>query len=133
MDKIKTDKVTLRKFGLTMAVCFAVITLIIFLRHKHSTALTSFIALFFLLLALYIPASLKYFYIVWMKLAFILSWFNTRLILCLIFYCIFSPVGLIMRLFRIDVLERKFERFRDSYWKPKENSRNLLADYERRF
>jgi len=133
MDKIKTDKATLRKFGLTMAVCFAVITLIIFFRHKHSTTLTSIIALFFLLFALSTPALLKYFYIAWMKLAFILSWFNTRLLLCLVFYFIFSPVGLIMRLLRIDVLERKFKSSCDSYWKPKESNQPLPADYERQF
>jgi hypothetical protein len=133
MDKIKTDKATLRKFGLTMAVCFAVITLIIFLRHKHSAVPTTVIALSFLLLGLGAPALLKYFYIAWMKLAFILTWFNTRLLLCLIFYFIFSPVGLIMRLFRIDVLERKSKSSCDSYWKPKEGNQLLPADYERQF
>jgi len=133
MDKIKTDKNTLRKFGLTMAVCFAVITLIIFFRHKHSTAPTSIIALFFLLFALSIPALLKYFYIAWMKLAFILGWFNTRLLLCLIFYFIFLPVGLVMRLFRVDPLDRKFNRGISSYWKPKEKKEFSMADYERQF
>lgn len=133
MDKIKTDKATLKKFGLTMAVCFAVITLIIFFRHKHSTAPTSAIALSFLLLGMGLPLSLKYVYIAWMRLAFILGWVNTRLLLCLIFYIIFSPVGLLMRLLRIDLLERKFNRPCDSYWKPKEHKQFAPADYERQF
>jgi len=133
MDKIKTDRATLRKFGLTMAACFAMITLIIFLRHKHSTVMTSVISLCFLLCASTIPALLKYFYIVWMKFAFILGWFNTRLLLCVFFYLILSPIGLLMRLFKIDLLDRRFNRTRQSYWKPKENKEFSIADYERQF
>ncbi|MFA5144382.1 MAG: SxtJ family membrane protein [Candidatus Omnitrophota bacterium] len=133
MDKIKTDKNILRNFGLIMALCFAGITLILFLRDKHSLILTGVVSLFFLLLTLCAPALLKYFYIPWMKLAFVLSWLNTRLLLCFIFYFIFSPIGLIMRLFRVDLLERKFDRSRGSYWKPKENKQFLPADYERQF
>lgn len=133
MDKIRTDKATLRKFGLTMAICFGVIALIIFLKHKHSVVPVSVVAVFFLLAAFGVPGSLKYVYIVWMKLAFVLGWFNTRLILCIIFYLIFFPVGLIMRLCRIDVLERKFDRSGSSYWKAKEKKSRSLADYERQF
>ncbi len=133
MDKIKTDRATLRKFGLTMAACFAVITTIIFLRHKHSTVITSLISLSFLLFAATIPALLKYFYITLMKFAFILGWFNTRLLLCVIFYLVFSPIGLLMRLFKIDLLDRRFNRTSQSYWKPKEKKVFSAIDYERQF
>ncbi len=133
MGIIKTDRATLRKFGLTMAVCFAMITAVIFLRHGYSTVIISVISLSFLLFAVTIPALLKYFYIAWMKFAFILSWFNTRLLLCVIFYLIFSPIGLLMRLFKIDLLDRRFNRTRQSYWKPKENKVFSAIDYERRF
>lgn len=116
-----------------MAVCFTVITLIVFLKHKHSTNLTSVLALSFLLLGVGLPSSLKYVYIAWMRLAFILGWVNTRLLLCLIFYIIFSLVGLLMRLLRIDLLERKLNRSCDSYWKLKEAKKFAPADYERQF
>jgi hypothetical protein len=133
MSKIKTDRATLRKFGLIMAFCFTVVTLVIFFRHKGSWTPTSIMALSFLLVGLGRPALLKYFYILWMKLALILSWFNTRLLLCLIFYFLFSPGGLIMRLFRIDFLERNFKNACDSYWKPKKCTHSLPTDYERQF
>ena len=131
MEKIKTDKATLRKFGLTMAFCFAVITLAIFLKHKLLINPTLITALFFLIFAVSAPLLLKYLYIVWMALAFILSWFNTRLLLGVIFYFIFAPVGLFMRLFRIDPLEIKPRRQNSSYWKPKEIEESTPTDYER--
>ncbi|MDP3041954.1 MAG: SxtJ family membrane protein [Candidatus Omnitrophota bacterium] len=74
---------------------------------------------------------LKYIYILWMRLAYILSWVNTRILLVIIFYLVFSPIGLFMRLFRIDPLERKFRRLNVSYWKPKAGKRVLPTDYHR--
>lgn len=131
MDKIKTDRATLRKFGLMMALGFVLISLIIFTKHKHSLTLTVVAALSWMLTAIFAPGLLKYIYIFWMKLAYILSWINTRLLLCIIFYLVFSPVGLFMRLFRVNLLERKLGGFNDSYWKPKANGRSLPADYHR--
>ncbi|MDD5505552.1 MAG: SxtJ family membrane protein [Candidatus Omnitrophica bacterium] len=76
---------------------------------------------------------MKYLYHFWMKLAFFLSWFNTRMLLCIMFYAVFSPAGLLMRLFRVDLLERRFDKSAKSYWKLKENKTSMAADYERQF
>jgi len=131
MNKIKTDRTILRKFGLIMASGFFLISLIVFIKHKHSVAPTAVIALSFMLVATFAPVLLKYLYIFWMKLADILSWVNTRLLLGIIFYLILSPVGLFMRLFRIDLLEKNSGPHIDSYWKPKTGDRSLPADYHR--
>jgi len=133
MDKAKTDKITLRKFGLTMSVSFAVFALVISLKKGQVTVIVPTISLIFLTAALISPRLLRYFYIFWMKLAFLLGWFNTRLLLCIIFYAVFAPIGLFMRLFRIDLLERRFDEGMSSYWKPKENKSLAADDYERQF
>ena len=65
-----------------------------------------------------------------MKLSFILAWINTRLILIVIFYLIFAPIGIAMRLFRLDLLDRKIDKNTASYWKNK-IIHNLY--YERQF
>lgn len=135
MDKIKTDRTTLRKFGFLMATALVLIGLIIFTKHKHSVTPTVVMALSFMLItisiAIFAPLLLKYPYILWMRLAGILSWVNTRLLLAIIFYLVFSPVGLFRRLFRIDLLERGPGPLNDSYWKPKAGKRELPDDYHR--
>ena len=131
MDKIKTDRNTLRKFGLIVALGLVVISWIIFTKHKHPVTPTVVITLSFMLIVIFAPALLKYLYIFWMKLAYILSWVNTRILLGIIFYLIFSPVGLFMRLFRIDHLERNSGPLGDSYWKPKTKKGSLPVDYHR--
>ncbi|MDP3732510.1 MAG: SxtJ family membrane protein [Candidatus Omnitrophota bacterium] len=133
MDKLKLDRRSLRQFGITMAIAFLIITLIVLIRHKYSVIATSIISITFLILAFASPALLKPIYILWMKLAFVLGWINTRLILFILFYLLFTPIGLVMRLFKVDLLERKIEKNKDSYWKKKEKMEFNLSNYERQF
>ena len=65
-------------------------------------------------LALVYPLSLGPFYKVWMRFAEALGWVNTRIILSLIFFLIFFPFGLVMRLFN-DPMRRKLEKSAPSY------------------
>ena len=69
----------------------------------------------------------------WMKLAHALAWFNTRVILVLIFYSLITPIGLIMRLFGLDSLDKKIEKDNKSYWKEKSKRESNQLNYERQF
>ena len=80
-----------------------------------------------------IPKLLKPAYSAWMKFASILAWINTRIILFLIFYLVFTPIGLLMRLFRAGLLDIRVEKDRQSYWKKKEKPAFNPSDYERQF
>jgi hypothetical protein len=133
MQTINTDKPALRKFGITMAIALMVITTITVLRHKHSATPITTAAIIFLIAAWAIPAVLRPFYIAWMRLGFILSWINTRLILILAFYLLISPVALMMKLFGADLLDQRINRTKKTYWLLKEKSQQAAQNYERRF
>lgn len=72
------------------------------------------IAAVLILFALIAPAALGPFYKVWMKFAEVLGWINTRIILGFIFFVIFLPFGLVMRLFR-DPMRRKLNSSDNTY------------------
>jgi hypothetical protein len=65
-------------------------------------------------MALIIPAALGPVYNVWMRFAEALGWVNTRIILSVIFFVVFFPFGIIMRMFK-DPMRRKFDPAVDSY------------------
>ena len=133
MEKLNLDKKSLRKFGITMAIALLIITFIIFIRHKYSPMPTFIISAIFFISAFTIPTLLRPIYVIWMKFAFILSWINTRLILFIIFYLIFTPIGLGMRLFGVDLLDRGIDKSKNSYWKKKEKRDFNPLDSERQF
>jgi membrane-associated phospholipid phosphatase len=133
MEESSLDKKILKKFGITMGVVFSIITFFILIRHKYSILPTSIISVIFFISAFMMSVLLKPIYIFWMKLAFILSWINTGLILFIIFYLIFTPIGLGMRLFGADLLDKKIDKHKKSYWKEKKNKEFSPLDYEKQF
>lgn len=67
------------------------------------------------------PASLIYFHKPWMAIAEKLGWINTRIILFLVFYAMFFPIGIIMRLAGNDPMHRRFDNAIKSYRSTREN------------
>jgi len=133
MEKLNFDKKSLRKFGITMGVAFLVVTLLILIKHRYSIMPTVIISALFFVVAVLAPLVLKPAYIAWMRFAFVLGWINTRLVLAVMFYLIFTPIGICLRLFGKDLLDRKPENGKYSYWRKKEAAVFNPRDYERQF
>ncbi|HHZ70687.1 MAG TPA: sxtJ [Methylococcaceae bacterium] len=69
-----------------------------------------FLAVFLGFWALVWPIVLYPFFRFWMALGNVLGWINTRIILGILFYFLFMPLGLVMRLFGYDPMLRKLNR-----------------------
>jgi Saxitoxin biosynthesis operon protein SxtJ len=132
MQKFRLDRRELRKFGMTMGAVFLVISGVFLFRQKYTGATYSLlVSCVFFIMGLVLPGLLKSVYIPWMYFSFILGWVNTRVILIILYYLIFTPAGLLMRLFRVNSLKIKKES--SSYWNKKEKIGFDPLNYERRF
>jgi len=69
----------------------------------------------------------------WMKLASGLAWLNTRLVLGVFFYLIFTPIGLVLRLSGKDLLNTKLDRQLPTYWIRRNNVPFDTGRYRRLF
>ena len=92
-------------------------------------ASVSAIALFGGILGAMWPEFLRPLYRLWMALVFPVGWVVSHLILALVFFCILTPIGLMMRLTGHDPLKLKYDRQRASYW----SERPAQADDSRYF
>lgn len=133
MDKLDLSVKSLRKFATIMGVACTVITVVIFFRHKHSVVPSSVAGLLFFAVGIIAPVLLKPLYVVWMRFAFVLGWVNTRIILCILFYLILTPIGIVLRIFGVDLLERRIEKKAGSYWHTKDAADKDMASYERQY
>lgn len=61
------------------------------------------------------PAGLAPVYRVWMRFGLVVGWINSRIILAVVFYLMFTPIGVCMRLFGNDPMRRRLEAEADSY------------------
>ena len=99
----------LRSFGLIVGSVFAVIALWSVLFRGGDLRVWSLILSGLLIIpALVIPTILRPIYKVWMRIGSVLGWINTRIILGIGFYFVFTPMGVVMRMFGKDPLHRKF-------------------------
>jgi hypothetical protein len=122
LKNLKQDRAALRNFGVTMAAALALIGIAMrFIgHHPVRAAWTWAIAAVFLLFGLIAPRALKHIHRVWMGFAFVLGWFVSRIILCVIFFGIITPMGVVMRLSGKDLLHERIDRGAATYWIPRD-------------
>ena len=111
------DKTELRKFGLIFATGMVLIfgLLIPWLAEKPWPSWPWIIAAGFAGTALVLPQALKPLYFLWMKIGHVLGWINTRIILGVVFFLLFAPVALFLRLLGKDPMRRKLDADTASY------------------
>jgi len=128
-----------RSFGIVMAVFFSLIGLYPLLRGRAALLLPVFVSGIFLGLAFFAPGILSPFNKAWMKLAWLLQRIFNPLIMGFLFYAIFSPVALLMRLTgKTPDMSRKPRKDSsnhapDSYWIRKPSSDHVADGMKNQF
>ena len=133
IKNIKSEKSDLRKFGITVGIILLIISGFLFWKEKESFQIFLAIGITLFLTAIAISAVLKPVYWIWMIFAVILGWFMTRLILSLLFYVIFTPIGLTLRFFGKQFLELRWDKSKESYWNFRTNEHLQNENYENQF
>ena len=133
IKNIKSEKSDLRKFGITIGVILLIIAGFLFWKEKESFQILLTFGVTLFILGIAIPFILKPIYWVWMIFATILGWIMTRVILSLLFYTIFTPIGLILRFFGKQFLELRWDKSKESYWNFRTNEHLKKENYEKQF
>ena len=122
---MKTSKIEIgsnKTFGIVFFVFFLIISFYPTFVHDESFRVWALIiALIFLCLGMLSSQYLTPLNIAWYKLGLLLGRFVAPLIMLIIFFFVVTPTGLIVRLFRKDILNLKKKNSK-SYWIEKNNS-----------
>ncbi|MGI8733609.1 MAG: SxtJ family membrane protein [Pyrinomonadaceae bacterium] len=81
---------------------------------------------------LFVPVAARTFHRFWMGFAGVLGYVNSRILLTVLYYGLFTPYGLISRAVGRDPLLRRGAN-RESYWIKRENTRQTKDQFERLF
>lgn len=121
----KPSAADLRKFAWSLVIGFPVIAVIFFIAKWITTWALPDPRFFLLLggigaaiglLCLLVPFLARPLYYVWYALAACIGIVVANLLFALIFYVLFTPMGLFMRVIGRDALNLKFRRGTASYW-----------------
>jgi uncharacterized membrane protein HdeD (DUF308 family) len=81
---------------------------------------------------LFVPPAARAFHKAWMRLAVMLGNVNSRVLLTLMYYLVFTPYGLVSRLVGRDPLRRRGGA-EESYWVERKRTRQAPEQFERLF
>ena len=133
IKNIKSEKSDLRKFGITIGVILLVIAGFLLWKEKESLQIFFAISITLILTAIALPVILKPVYWLWMVFAAVIGWVMTRVILSLLFYLVFAPIGIILRMFGKQFLNLKWNHKQESYWNVKTVEPFNKKNYEKQF
>ena len=125
----------LRQFGLMVGGVLVLIGLWKLYQGKHETVrfILWSVGGLLIITGSIVPKLLTPVYWIWMKLAHLLGWVNTRLLLGIIFFVIITPMAIVMKIFGRDALNRKIDKDVDSYWIPRPPIESVKEHCERQF
>ncbi len=119
-EKLTKTTRELRRFGLVMTAPLLVIGCALIWRGRAVGPYVIVVAALFLMAAVAFPQVLRPVERVWMALARVLSVIMTYVILTVTFFVVITPMGMILRILGKDLLQKKFDSEKSSYWVPVE-------------
>ena len=133
IKNIESGKNDLRKFGITVGIILLIVSGFLFWKEKESFQIFLAIGITLFLASIAIPVVLKPVYWIWMIFAIILGWIMTRVILSLLFYVMFTSIGLTLRFFGKQFLELRWDKSKETYWNFRTNEHLQNGNYEKQF
>jgi hypothetical protein len=122
-----------RKFGLTIAVVFAIVAALELYRWSPWVLLWAALGALMAALALWWPDALAGLNKLWLRFGLLLHRIVSPVIMAFLFYVTMLPIGLILRLFGKDVLHLKWDRKANSYWMKRADQRPQTESMRQQF
>ena len=104
-----------RSFGIVFFILFLIISLFPILKSGEIKTWSLVVAFIFLMLGLLNSKILNPLNKLWFKFGLFLGKIISPIIMLMIFFFVVTPIGLIMRLFKKDILSLKYNN-KKSYW-----------------
>ena len=125
MDEIKIS--SNRSFGIVFFIVFLLIALYPLLKGNDLRVWSLIISFVFLILGLINSKILTPLNKLWFKFGLLLGRFVSPLIMGIIFFVVVTPIGIIMRLLKKDLLNLKYNK-KETYWIDKSGPKSKMKN-----
>ena len=116
-----------RSFGIVFFVVFLLIALYPVINHEEIRAWSLIVSLIFLVLGLLNSKILNPLNQIWFKFGILLGRIISPFIMGIIFFLVVTPIGLIMRLLKKDLINLKYNQ-NESYWIEKKGPKSKMKN-----
>lgn len=116
-----------RSFGFVFSIVFLLIALWPLLNNSEIRIWSLIISVIFLILGYLNSKILNPLNILWFKFGLLLGKIISPLIMGLIFFCVVTPIGILMKIFMKDLLKLKYNN-KNTYWVDKNGPKSKMSD-----
>ena len=114
-----------KEFGIVFSIFFFLVFVFIFFKSGQISFLFLTFSFFILILGLTNSPILTPFNILWFKFGVFLGRIISPVIMGIIFFGVVTPIGIIMKIFKKDLLNLKFSDI-ETYWQTRPKSKNNM-------
>jgi hypothetical protein len=132
-DQRRSERKSLRDFGLTVGIAFGVLAALLYWRGKAHYVYFVPVSAALIILGLIVPVVLGPIRKGWMAVAAALGFVMTRVILTILFVAVFIPIGVIAKLAGKAFLEIDIDRSKQTYWVYREAGESGPERLEKQF
>ena len=116
-----------RSFGIVFFIVFLLISIYPLFKDGNLRIWSLIISIIFLFLGLLNSNFLNPFNKLWFKFGLLLGKIVSPIVMCLIFFLVVTPIGIIMRLLKKDLLNLKFSKT-NTYWINKSGPKSKMKN-----
>lgn len=106
----------LKKFALIWSLIFFIVGLWPLFSGNVIRLWAVIIMFIFAVIAFLNPSLLTSFYIIWVKVGEVIGGIISKVIMTVLFYGLFTPIAIILRLLGKDLLKKKLDKNSSTYW-----------------
>jgi hypothetical protein len=126
MNNVKAGSV--KSFGIVFFFVFIIIALYPLLNNHEIRVWSLIIGFIFLILGLINSPLLKPLNLIWFKFGLFLGKFIAPIIMGIVYFMVVFPTFLLLKMFKRNYLNIKYERNKSSYWINVENKQTTMRD-----
>jgi len=126
LNKSKIKISSNRNFGLVFFFVFLIVSLWPLLNENSPRIWSIVIAVIFLILGLLNSKLLTPLNMLWFKFGLFLGSIISPIIMGIIFFLVIAPTGLVMKLMGKDLLDKKYDNKKKSYWINRTKTKNTM-------
>ena len=115
-----------RSFGIVFFFVFLIISLWPLINENPLRIWSIFVAIIFLILGLINSKLLTQLNILWFKFGKLLGSIVAPIVMGIVFFLVITPIGLIMKTFGKDLLNKRYNNKSKSYWINREKSKGTM-------
>tara|TARA_B100001250_G_scaffold255547_1_gene219954 strand:- start:275 stop:679 length:405 start_codon:yes stop_codon:yes gene_type:complete len=117
-----------KNFGLVFSAVFLIIALYPLLHSSNIKVWSLIVFLILFLISFVVPNLLKYPNYLWFKFGLLLNKIISPLIMITIFYFVVTPIGVLMKIIKKDLIGQNINKNINTYWIIKSNKKLNMKD-----